>query len=462
MKALFSRDAPLPRLPFLLAGVVLFAIKIGIDAAVATAFGQAYTVLYYVSPMDAPLLSPGGRETYWLTMWAVALPFIAVGVWLTARRLKDAQLPLWLVALFFVPFANLIFFLAVAAVPSRPQPESAAPPSYRGSAKPPETPPKSAVGPVLMAGATGAVIALGMVGISVGLLEEYGASLFLGAPTLSAFVATLMVGRLYGRHAGYTFLAAMIALWISFLVLIGFALEGLVCLLMATPLAIFAAVVGWLIGYVMLTVAGNEAPKTASAMFILPLWLIAEVLSPQPDVPEEAVSSVIEIDAPPEVVWPRVLAFEELPPVTELPFRMGVSAPTGAVIEGHGVGAVRRCRFTTGEFIEPITVWDENHELAFSVRQMPDPMHEMTPYDGPRPPHLDGYFRTTRGQFLLEALPGGRTRLTGTTWYELDVFPRAYWRVSAEYLVHTIHLRVMNQIERLSEADLARGDVAHE
>ena len=123
------------------------------------------------------------------------------------------------------------------------------------------------------------------------------------------------------------------------------------------------------------------------------------------------------------------------------------------MISGSGVGAVRRCRFTTGEFVEPITVWRPGRELAFDVADMPDPMHEMTPYDGPRPPHLDGYFATTRGQFLLEPLPGGRTRLRGRTWYELEVYPRAYWSIWADHLIHTIHLRVMRQIVRLSEDD---------
>ncbi|MBX3271544.1 MAG: hypothetical protein KF729_14860 [Sandaracinaceae bacterium] len=453
MKALLQRSGPLSRLPFLGLGVALFGLKIGIDWAVARAFGQPYSVLYYVSPMDAPLMSPGGRETYWLAMWGVALPFIAIGVWLTLRRLMDARLPLWLVALFFVPFANLIFFLAVAVVPSR---ERDGRPSLVGY-EPPDGPRRGMGAALLMAGAVGAVVSLGMVGLSVGLLGTYGAALFLGAPTLSAFVATLTFGHLHGPKAAPSFVAAMLALWIGFAVMVGFAIEGLVCLLMASPLAIASAVLGWALGFVMVRLAHEAAPRTASAAMILPLWLIAEVVSPQPAEPDRVVESVIEIDAPPEVVWNRVLAFEELPPPTELAFRMGVSAPTGAVIEGEGVGAVRRCRFTTGEFVEPITVWRPAEELSFDVAQMPDPMREMTPYDGPRPPHLDGYFATTRGQFLLERLPGERTRLRGRTWYELEVFPRAYWALFAEHLVHTIHLRVMRQIAVLSERDHAHG-----
>lgn len=446
-----TRLEALGRLPFLALGTVLFAIKIAIDVLVSRLFEQPYSVLYYVSPLDAPLMSPGGREMYWLAMWGVALPFIGVGVWLTLRRLIDARLPSWLVSFFFVPFANLIFFLALAAVPSR-APDPAPTASYR---EPPAKAPVRGMGPaIVMGGAAGAVIALGMVGVSVGLFREYGAALFVGAPTISAFFATVVFSRLHAPKAVGALLASYLALGISFVVMLAFAIEGAVCLIMASPLAAIASAIGWGIALLLMQLTNNDARSAGGAtMAILPLWLVAELVTPMPHADDRMVESIVDIDAPPMVVWHRVLAFEELPPPTELAFRVGVAAPTGATIEGEGVGALRRCRFTTGEFEEPITVWSPGHELSFDVREQPDPMREMTPWDGPRPPHLDGYFATTRGQFVLEDLPDGRTRLHGRTWYALDVFPRAYWSIWADSLIHTIHLRVMRQIAHLSEED---------
>jgi hypothetical protein len=455
MSRLSEISKPLGRLPFLAWGVGLFAVKVGLDYAVSHAFGQEFSILYYVSPVDAPLLSPGGRETYWLALWGVALPFIALGVWLTMRRLMDARLPVWLLALFFVPFANIIFFVALATIPSRPA-DPAPTQSYR-EAPPKPLPKRKGGAAVVMGAAAGSAVAMGMMGISVGLLGEYGAALFLGAPTLSAFVATLVFARLHEPNVVLSLISAMSALWISFAIMLAFALEGLVCLIMASPLAAIGGVIGWGIAFLFITLARDIRPRSTgpAALCVLPLWLLAEIITPMPAVEDRAIESVIEIDAPPDVVWNRVIAFEDLPPPTELIFRMGVSSPTGATISGEGVGAVRRCRFTTGEFVEPITVWDEGRELSFDVAQHPDPMREMTPYGGPRPPHLDDYFATTRGQFLLDELPGDRTRLRGRTWYQLHVFPRAYWSLWAGDFIHTIHLRVMRQIARLAEEDHA-------
>ena len=83
-------------------------------------------------------------------------------------------------------------------------------------------------------------------------------------------------------------------------------------------------------------------------------------------------------------------------------------------------------------------------------------MTEWSPYRRVHPPHLDGYLRTRRGEFRLVPLPGNRTRLEGRTWYELDVFPRAYWRLWSDALIGSIHARVLDHIQRLAEGERSR------
>lgn len=118
---------------------------------------------------------------------------------------------------------------------------------------------------------------------------------------------------------------------------------------------------------------------------------------------------------------------------------------------GRGFGAIRRCRFSTGDFVEPITVWDARRRLAFSVSAQPPPMKELSPWGDVQPPHLDGFLRSRRGEFRVERLPGGRTRLVGTTWYENRMWPAAYWRGWSDALIHRIHTRVLRHVARLSE-----------
>jgi hypothetical protein len=80
----------------------------------------------------------------------------------------------------------------------------------------------------------------------------------------------------------------------------------------------------------------------------------------------------------------------------------------------------------------------------------------MSPYGNIQPPHLHGYFVSHQGQFLLTELPGGRTRLEGTTWYTDAIWPSAYWRIWSDYIIHRIHMRVLVHIKQEVEASPGR------
>jgi uncharacterized membrane protein YhaH (DUF805 family) len=451
--------APLGQRPFVLLGVMLAALKLGVDYAVSAAFGQTWSPLYYVSPMDAPLFHPGENLRYYAALWATAIPFLAIGIWLSERRLRDAGAPAWMVVLFIVPFANLLFFLALSVLPS------AAPAAAAARANQDDIPTEAPGSPPRMGAAAalalsvlaGATITLGALGASVGLMGNYGAPLFIGAPLFTGFATTLLFDQLHGVNAGrgraYSLAASIASLVVSFVVLIAFAFEGLICLMMVWPLAAVNTLVGHHIAFTMRRQMLNAQGRWVAPGMLLPALILMEGVAPPP-ADTHMVETVVEVAAPPEVVWERVVAFPELPPIEDWIFRVGVAAPTGARIEGSGVGAIRRCEFTTGEFVEPIEVWDPPRELGFSVQEMPDPMREMSPYDI-RPRHLDGYFRTTAGQFLLERTASGGTRLRGRTYYQLDMMPTVYWKLWADDIIHRIHLRVLRHVAHVAETDVA-------
>src|SRR5690606_14235181 len=130
----------------------------------------------------------------------------------------------------------------------------------------------------------------------------------------------------------------------------------------------------------------------------------------------------------------------------------GIAYPVRATIEGRGVGAIRRCSFNTGDFVEPIEVWAEPRLLAFSVLESAQPMIEWNPlHEHVHAAHLHGFFVAQRGQFELLPQQDGTTVLRGTTWYSHGLYPAAYWRLWSDYLVHTIHLRVLHHIRERAE-----------
>ena len=145
-----------------------------------------------------------------------------------------------------------------------------------------------------------------------------------------------------------------------------------------------------------------------------------------------------------------MIEFPQLSAPTEFLFKSGIAYPINAKITGKGVGAIRHCNFSTGSFVEPITVWDEPRLLQFSVNEQPEAMKELSIYDL-HPNHLHGYFVSKQGQFKLTLLPNGHTLLQGTTWYYNRIKPAQYWTLWSDYIVHQIHRRVLNHIKEQSE-----------
>jgi len=126
----------------------------------------------------------------------------------------------------------------------------------------------------------------------------------------------------------------------------------------------------------------------------------------RPVPPVHEVVTVVEIAAPPEVVWRHVVSFPELAPPTELLFAPGSRhrcAP-GSMARHRRDPLLRPSR--PAAFVEPITPWQENH-AAFVRHHGPGaPMTELSPYGEIHPPHLDGYFERRTASSGSRLCPG--------------------------------------------------------
>jgi hypothetical protein len=430
---------PLDRGPYLAIGIVLFAFKHNLDRVVAASvFGRRFQVFNYLVPAGG-----GAREdaAFYLTLLALALPFIAVGTLLTLRRLRSVGWPPALVLFFFVPVANLAFLLLLAATPA------ALPRGEPAPSRLDRLVPRHPFGAAAFAvGVTALLAALGAL-LLVGGTARYGWGLFVGVPFAMGLFSALVAGWHRPARLLECIAVATVAVLATGFLLLATAVEGLICLAMALPVALALAWLGAALGWAVRRGRGElgSAPPPVAAGLVVPVLLLGDAVGPSSPGLRAVVTEVV-VDARPAQVFPHVVAFADLPAPEEWIFRAGVAHPVRARIEGRGVGAVRRCEFSTGAFVEPITAWDEPHLLAFGVVSQPDPLAEWTPYPALRPAHLDGYFGARRGEFRLHELPGGRTRLVGTTWYEQRFWPAEYWQLWSDAVVHRIHARVLRHI----------------
>lgn len=463
LRELVSWSGTVDRASYARWGFSLMALKLSLDWLVASViFGRPWTVLhYYVLPLRGIEEAAGDFDLYRIVMVVLSMPFLYLGMALTTRRLRLLEWPRVTLLLFFVPLVNLVLFVLLLTA----APATESPPERRAARTPRDDRPRSLdrlvprrrVGVLLLTLAIWVPGGIALLWFYTSALHAYSAGLFLLMPFLLGFTCALLWNYHTSHHLTSTIGFACAVCGVLGCSLLVFGLEGLLCLVMAAfmvlPLVCFGAFVGWHFTH------DDSEPwsrrtrnrRTLSgALICLPAMMGWEA-SLERTPPTYEVTSTIDIDAPPAVVWRHVVSFSEITDTPGWMFRAGLAYPVRAVIEGEGPGAVRRCTFSTGDFVEPIEVWDEPRLLRFGVSASPPTMTEMSPWGEISAPHLEGNFTATRGQFSLEPLPGGGTRLHGTTWYHQDLWPSWYWKLWADAIIHRIHLRVLEHIERLAE-----------
>ena len=444
------------RRTYAIVGVTGVAIKHVLDHLVAAGVFHSYGFFNYWAPLGkgAHLTRLTADERQFLaTMLVVALPFLWIGVAMTVKRLRDAGQPLWLAVLFFVPFINLLFFISLCFLPSRQRAETRVGAPWPEVRRLDDIIPRSQLGSALLSILLTSGVGLFFTLIGTVFMGSYGWSLFAALPFCLGLFAVLLHSYHGPRHYGTCMSVALLPVGIVGGALLVVAVEGLICILMAAPIALGLAWLGGSLGYyiqgnywgakrsavllslVVLTIPGSFGVEHAAAL----------------KAPDYVVRTSIDIRAEPERVWQQVVAFGQIPPPTEMLFRAGIAYPIRAEITGKGVGALRRCIFSTGPFLEPIEVCDEPRLLKFGVIANPAPLNELTAYGHIEPRHLHGYFVSEQGQFMLTALPNGGTRLEGTTWYRDAIWPAAYWRLWSDYVIHRIHWRVLKHIKDAAE-----------
>ena len=440
---------------YALVGVLGFALKHNIDRLVATyGFHRGWGLFSYWVPLRTVqrITSLHRDQAAFLgTMVAIALPFIWVGVAMTIRRLRSAALPAQLVVLFFVPFVNLLFFILLALVPERHSLVTEQSRSKKSRFR--DMVPESELGSAAVSLIFTVPFGLAVAVFGAQMLNSYGWGLFVALPFVLGFASAVIYGMRRSHGLWSCIHVACMSTILLGAALLALAYEGMVCLVMAMPIAIPLAAFGGACGYLVQRrpsfQAGAPAFLSAVLIFAPAVQWIEHTLVRQPA--EFVVRSTIDIKASPQQVWDQVIAFSEIAPPTEWMFRAGIAYPIRAEMMGSGAGAERHCVFSTGAFVEPIQIWDAPRRLKFSVTSNPAPMEEWTPYRHIEPPHLHGFLISKAGQFFLTPLPNGGTRLEGTTWYQHGLWPAGYWRLWSDAIIHRIHMRVLIHIRDEAE-----------
>jgi len=236
-----------------------------------------------------------------------------------------------------------------------------------------------------------------------------------------------------GRCVFYSFLCALVGLAGAWLVL----REGIICLLIVSPLLYVFLLAGALTGRVWF-----RTDRHRLNLSLFPLLALITIGEPMTRANQQAVvEDQILIHAPPAKVWPHVTSFPEIAAKPRFwLFRLGLPRPMATTCAGDFVGADRRCIFSGGAvFSETVAEIKPLEKLTFDIVELPPD------------PELIGHLTPSRGQFELRDNHDGTTTLIGRTWYSLHVRPLWYFDWWTWHIFQAVHLRVMENVREQAE-----------
>ena len=191
-------------------------------------------------------------------------------------------------------------------------------------------------------------------------------AIFIAVP----FVAGLTIGVLVNniKHIALCGLSGCLFA-LSILVVIG--LEGILCALMAAPLAAAAMIVAGLFVCVLKLMFNKDEFNSGKHLTIL-LLLIAVVNKaekPQRTTPAvQTISSATLVEAPIGQVWKALGRFESMEGA--MPFLLQTGALpvlNRCTLERTGVGGVRKCYFDKGTITQRVTEWEQLSRISFEI-----------------------------------------------------------------------------------------------
>lgn len=232
-------------------------------------------------------------------------------------------------------------------------------------------------------------------------------------------------------------------------------LEGLICVVIFAPLALFLATFGGIAGGVAGRMIRSRQAKnfTVACVMVLPLFTANWEKQVFYQMDFQQVENVIDIQAPPELVWQNI---ERVPAIktAELPDswtrRIGFPDPVEATLSHEGVGGVRNASFTGGLFfIETVDQWEPQHRLAFTVAAQTDQIPATTLDEHVR---VGGpYFDVLRGEYRLGPLGNGVTRLHLSSRHRISTDFNWYAHLWTDAIMSDLQIRILQVIKQRCE-----------
>lgn len=304
----------------------------------------------------------------------------------------------------------------------------------------------------------GAALRFGF-GIEKGIFQTITVGFILFTPFAMGFITIFVIERRQAQRIWTWFLYPWIPVLAGVAAAGIFLWEGLICIVMFMPVALVAATVGGVAAGLIARMVRSRASRNASLACVMffPFLItpFEHQLLSQRDL--RSVESVIDIKAAPAVVWSNI---ERVPAIRTSELQpswshaIGFPNPVEATLSKEGVGGIRNATFEKGVFfIETVDDWDPQHHLGFSIRAQTASIPKTTLDE-----HVTvggQYFDVLHGDYELEPLPNGVTRLHLQSLHRVSTDLNWYAHLWTDSIMRDLQVRILQVIRDRCERQTA-------
>lgn len=285
-----------------------------------------------------------------------------------------------------------------------------------------------------------------------GLLQIISTAFMLLVPFAVGAVAVLVDAQGEETTFGHQMFVSSWAMFWFLISMFLLFLEGLICIVLVTPVFMVAALIGGAIAGAVNNFRASRANLPVFALLPL-IFGVVEAQQP-PQVSDHQVVTSIEINATPEVVFDRLATVQTIEP-HELGFSfmhwVGLPRPLEATMNGSGVGAIRTAHWEKGvQFQEEITQWQRPSKMHYQFHIPPgsiprEALDEHVEVGGK-------YFTVVKGGYDVYPTSRGTTQLVLSTTYRNQSYLQTYGNLWATWVFNDFHYSILTLMKRRAEA----------
>lgn len=270
------------------------------------------------------------------------------------------------------------------------------------------------------------------------------------------FVLGLLTMAVLPQRLKSSILQAIFMPWVACglvgAVLVIFAWELIICVVMALPIYLPISSAGGLLYYVLVRRRSEDTVHLGVAIFLLMPYLVAAVENQIPS-PQSVrtVNSQIIINAPAEAVWEQITSVPQIQPAEHHPAAfhlLGMPKPIRAMLPETGVGAVRQSSYDGGLFfVEEVITWQPQQSFSFTIALDSDanPPWPWNQIGGPAFEILDGVY-------TIEPMNEQQVILHLSSRHRLSTKLNVYGGLWTDFLLGDIQRYILTIIKQRAES----------